>query len=388
MRLATYITTEMECILVEWEAFAATQLPAADIMNSLALRDHAKQILGDIAADVMAPQTDEEQKEKSHGQAFHAVNALKTAARVHAVLRAKSGFSINQMVAEYRALRATVLRLWANATRPSAQGLLDSIRFNEALDQALAESVSAFSAEVGQARKLLAAMVGHDMRSPLQTILMVSAMLPKLNAGEKVTAAAQRLTNSGRQLQGLLDDLLDFNRVQLGLTMSTALSLIDLNTVVEDQVQQQRSASPDRQITWRSTGVAKGLFDSKRLHQLSGNLISNALKYGKRDEPVQVALEATGDQAVLTVKNSGPAIDPSVLSKIFEPLQRGVENEKTDEPDSSMGLGLFIAREIASAHGGAIEVRSDASETVFTVHLPLKPVDAAAGQLAAPSEAS
>jgi signal transduction histidine kinase len=120
--------------------------------------------------------------------------------------------------------------------------------------------------------------------------------------------------------------------------------------------------------------VAKGLFDSKRLHQLSGNLISNALKYGQRDEPVQVALDATGDEAVLTVKNSGQAIDPSVLGKIFEPLQRGVENEeKTDEPDTSMGLGLYIARQIATAHGGAIEVRSDASETVFTVRLPLKP---------------
>jgi signal transduction histidine kinase len=374
MRLAQYITTQMECILAEWEAFAATRLPAAEGMDSLALRDHAKQILESIAADIMAPQTDEEQKEKSQGQTFHAVSALKTAARIHAVLRAKSGFNINQMVAEYRALRATVLRLWAKATRASAQGLLDSIRFNEAMDQTLAESVTAFSAEVDQARQLLAAMVGHDMRSPLQTILMVSALLPKLDAGEKVTAAAQRLSSSGQQLQGLLDDLQDFNQAQLGLTMSTALSLIDLNTVVEDQVQQQRSATPDRQITWRGTGVAKGLFDSKRLHQLSGNLISNALKYGQRDEPVQVVLEATGDEAVLTVKNSGQAIDPSVLGKIFEPLQRGVENEeKTDEPDTSMGLGLYIARQIASAHGGAIDVRSDASETVFTVRLPLKP---------------
>jgi signal transduction histidine kinase len=256
MRLAQFITTQMEAVLAEWEVFAAAQLPAAEGLNSLALRDHAKQILGDIAADIMAPQTGEEQKEKSHGQAFRAVNALKTAARIHAVLRAKSGFNINQMVAEYRALRATVLRLWAKATQPSAQGLLDCIRFNEAMDQTLAESVAAFSSEVDQARQLLAAMVSHDMRSPLQTMLMVSALLPKLDAGEKVAQAAQRLSSSGRQLQGLLDDLQDFNQAQLGLTMSTALSLIDLNTVVEDQVQQQRSATPDRPIA-RSPGAAQ-----------------------------------------------------------------------------------------------------------------------------------
>jgi hypothetical protein len=103
---------------------------------------------------------------------------------MHAVLRARGGFDINQLAAEYRALRASVLRLWIDAGQPAPHAD-DVIRFNEAIDQALAESISFFSVQVDRARNLLLGMLGHDMRSPLQTIQMTAVYLANLNAGEK-----------------------------------------------------------------------------------------------------------------------------------------------------------------------------------------------------------
>src|SRR5690348_12370938 len=131
MRLTEFIPRHMEAILVQWEAFAATLQPAATSMTPLALRDHARQILEAVAADLSATQTRRAQDEKSKGRATKVVGAPETAAETHAVLRAKSGFDINQLVAEYRALRASVLRLWMDACQPDDPNVDDIIRFNE-----------------------------------------------------------------------------------------------------------------------------------------------------------------------------------------------------------------------------------------------------------------
>jgi hypothetical protein len=146
MRLAEFILREMNAIVAEWEAFAATLLPAAAGMNALALRDHAQPILEAVAKDLSMDQTREAQSEKSKGRAPKIADAPETAAQTHAVLRARSGFDINQLVAEYRALRASVLRLWIDASPLDEPGIEDVIRFNEAIDQAVAESVGHFHA--------------------------------------------------------------------------------------------------------------------------------------------------------------------------------------------------------------------------------------------------
>jgi signal transduction histidine kinase len=103
------------------------------------------------------------------------------------------------------------------------------------------------------------------------------------------------------------------------------------------------------------------------------NLVGNAIKYGAEAEPVQVVVTDEGKALLLEVKNKGPAIAPAVLFQIFEPLIRGPQQYA--ESDSSLGLGLYIAREIARAHGGDIEVRSDEVETVFSVRLPRRPAN-------------
>lgn len=370
MRLAAFILRNIEPILIEWEAFAATLLPAAQHMDALALRDHAQQILLAVAKDLSTPQTRDEQSEKSKGRAPREPGAPETAAQVHAVLRARGGFNIRQLAAEYRALRASVLRLWMDECGPAAPHVDDMVRFNEAIDQALAESVSQFSDQVEQARNLLLGMLGHDMRSPLQTIQMTASYLAALNAGHEVSEAAARLIRSGARMQSLLNDLCDFNRTKLGLGINVAPHDVDLAEIFADEVDQLRASHPGRQIELMMEGDTRGVWDGQRLQQLLGNLVLNAVKYGAHDKPVRIVLTGTETYVRLEVRNSGPAIDSMTLATMFDPLQRGPGHSEENGGTSGLGLGLYIASEIAKAHHGEIDARSNQTETTFAVSLP------------------
>jgi signal transduction histidine kinase len=372
VRLADFIRREMEAILAQWDSFASTLLPAAASMDHVALRDHARQILEAVAKDLTTYQSIAAQSEKSMGRAPVAIDAKETAAQTHALLRARSGFDINQLAAEYRALRASVLGLWiASQGAKNSHTDDDIIRFNEAIDQALAESIAFFSAQMDQARNLLLGMLGHDMRSPLQTILMTAHFLASLNAGETVSEAATRLINSGARMKALLDDLLDFNRTKLGLGINIAPTETELASLVSGELDLMRGAHPQHRLELQAAGNTQGCWDGKRLQQLLSNLVGNAVKYGAESEPVQVLVSDEGNTVLLEVKNRGPAIAPSVLSQIFDPLVRGPQQQ--EGADSSLGLGLYIAREIARAHSGDIQARSDEMETVFAVRLPRDP---------------
>ena len=239
MRLATFISRDMDAILTQWEAFASSRLPAASNMTALALRDHAKQILEAVVKDLSTSQSAEAQAAKSMGRAPPLIEALETAAQTHGFLRAKSGFDIKQMASEYRALRASVLRLWTNACQPEPPDLDDMIRFNEAIDQALAESIAFFSDKVDEARNLLLGMLGHDMRSPLLSIQMTASYLSELNAGEKVSNAASRLIASGARMKSLLDELVEFNRARLGLGIQVCPTHVNVSDLFEDELREQ-----------------------------------------------------------------------------------------------------------------------------------------------------
>jgi signal transduction histidine kinase len=377
MRLADFIVRDMEAILAEWEAFAASLLPAAASLTPLALRDHAQDILEAVAKDLATPQTREAQSEKSKGRAPKVAGAPETAAQTHAVLRARGGFDINQLVSEYRALRASVLRLWIDSSPLDRQGIEDVIRFNEAIDQAVAESVGHFQAQVERSRNLLLGTLGHDMRSPLDTILTTAAHLSALTAGEEVSVAAGRLIRSGASLQALLDDLVDFNRTKLGVGLKVVPSDVDLAAVVADELEQLRGAHPYRLIELEVTGDNRGRWDGGRLQQLVRNLVSNALTHGSPDSPVRVALRGREADVWLEVTNRGPNIDPSALGQMFDPLKRGLAQAESHDSRRGLGLGLFIVREIAGAHGGDVDVRCEGGETTFAVRLPRRDPDAA-----------
>jgi signal transduction histidine kinase len=369
MRLADFILTEMHAILDAWDAFAAIKDPAARHLDHPALRDHAKEILQAVARDIARAQTPEAEVLKSTGQVPFVMDAPDTAAQTHALLRARSGFDINQMASEYRALRASVLRLWRDASPAADTDLEDAIRFNEAIDQALCESIAFFSAEVDQSRDLFLGMLGHDMRSPLTAIQMTAAYLARLNAGDEVSVAAGRLINSGARMKALVDDLSDFNRTKLGLGISIVRDQIDLAQVFSREIEQMQAAYPDRRVEFKVDGELSGAWDGNRLRQVLSNLIANAMRYGSGDAPVQVVLEEGASDVVVKVRNQGAAIDRATFDSMFDPLRRGDQSAVPGEMEG-LGLGLYISREIARAHGGTIRATSDSSGTVFEVRLP------------------
>ncbi len=202
--------------------FARQQLPAASGLDERALRDHGKLILQEIAADMDRPQDDEERQAKSEGNSSTASSATDAPSRSHARQRERQGFEVEQMVAEYRALRATVLRLWGAASpMAGAEDLEDVIRFNEAVDQATAESLSVFLAEMDKTRDLFLGMMGHDLRGPLSTIASCARLEQKSRSDGRQAAIVLR---SVAQMRALLDDLVEYtrNRLGTGLAISPA----------------------------------------------------------------------------------------------------------------------------------------------------------------------
>jgi signal transduction histidine kinase len=371
MRLAQFIEGNLEPILREWEAFAKTLYAPSAGMTPKALRDHAAQILQAVVKDLGTSQNKGEQAEKSKGRAPESTGG-ETAAETHAVLRAQSGIDINQLAAEYRALRASVLRLWDEAAPYGPEARQDVMRFNEAIDQALAESIRFFSDRVEQARNLLMGMLGHDMRNPLNAIVMTAAGLEKLNAGEEVSEAAAILTRCGASMGTLLNDLMDLNRTNLGIGISIEVGEADLAALFADEVKQLRAAHPRRQVDVRVEGDLTGSWDGGRLQQVLRNLVSNALAYGRPGDPVGVEVRPEGNGVLIEVRNRGDAIDSSTAAQLFDPLLRGEAAARRSNQEG-LGLGLFIVREITRAHGGEVGVRSNEAETVFFVRLPRRP---------------
>jgi signal transduction histidine kinase len=376
MRLADFIVRDMEYILAEWEMFAATHLPAAANMDALALRDHAPEILRAIVLDLNSSQSlyEHEPEQAATGSAQVLRDASHTAAQTHAVLRAQVGFSVVQLASEYRALRASVLRLWAAASTHSAADHIalmeDTRRFNEAIDQALMESVAFFTQEVERTRNLLLAIVGHDLRNPLDTILMTAHYLSKLRIEGVESEILARLTRSGARIKHLLDDLLDYNRATLAQGIPIVAADVDLAEICALEIDGVQAAHPGRVINFIAKGDLRGVWDAARIQQVLSNLLKNALDYGTRDAAIEVRAAGSDQQVLLSVRNQGAAIPPATLRNIFEPLRRGASGNDRPESDTNLGLGLFIAKEIARAHGGTVDVSSDDSETAFTVKLP------------------
>lgn len=372
MRLADFIERRLDEILAQWESFAATRLPASSRMEALALRDHAPQILHAIAADLRTPQTAAEQLAKAHGLTPILEGAPHTAAEAHGTLRAQSGFSITQVVSEYRALRASVLRLWtqADGSTDLAAAAQDVMRFNEAIDQAIAESVDFYSQEIDRGRHLFLGILGHELRSPLNAIQMTAHYLGEIRSDDTVSKAVQRLIDSGARMESLLDDLLDYSRATLRVGIPIRPESVDLGLLCARLLEEVKACRPDRKATLEVTGDAQGFWDAKRLHQALSNLVLNALDHGTSTEPVRVRVVGAAEAVTVSVINVGGAIPPSVLPTIFEPLRRGPSDRDSSSSGTHLGLGLFVAREIVKSHGGDINVSSSEHETVFAVRLP------------------
>jgi signal transduction histidine kinase len=373
MRLGDFITTHMEAILVEWEAFATTIVPPALTMDSKALRNHARLMLQAMAADLSNHQTDEAQERKSFGTGR--LIAEESAAETHAAARLFSGFSIEQLVSEYRALRASVLKLWAHQAKAGLEtDAMDIMRFNEAVDQEVAESVSRFSEMVSKSQHLFLAIRGHDLRNPLSTTLMAARFIMEgAEVDPRYATAATRIHNAGQRMNRLVNDLIDYTRTNLGSGLPIIHKAVDLEILCKEALSEQELAHPEHRFELFVEGECRGCWDDNRIAQVLSNLLGNAVQYEDRGLPIVLRIRSHGPDIILRVENKGKIIPSEKLNTIFEPLVR-LAGHTEDGHGNNLGIGLYIAREIVRAHGGDVEVSSSEEKgTIFAVTLPRDP---------------
>ena len=371
MRLGAFILRNMEAILATWEDFAAKEWQGA-LPGKEQLRDDAEAMLRALVEDMATPQNHDDQKLKSEGSRTGSPSGLGNAATGHALARVHDGFSVVQLVAEFRALRASVSRLWwASLPAPHPEQIEDMGRFNEAIDELVAGSVSAFAARVERSRQLFLGILAHDLRQPLSSIRMFTEFLAESDrfpdAFKPILSSMGTCCNSTLRMVG---DLLDFTSTELGSAMPVQLAPANLEKVCREVVAEIQITDPHRQLRLEVEGDLNGEWDAARLKQMVSNLLSNSVHHGGPGQPITTILRATGNDVTMSVHNTGPPIPPDSLGVLFDPMIR-VPAKDLGKPHGSIGLGLFICRQIAIAHGGRIDVESDATAgTTFTVTLP------------------
>jgi signal transduction histidine kinase len=269
-------------------------------------------------------------------------------------------------------LRASVLKIWARqggGTGP--EDMMDLTRFNEAIDQAIAESVGRYTHQTSTAAELFIGILGHDIRNPLGTILMSSEVL--VRSGKLTSEAAAPIVNAAGRIKAIIEQVVDFTRGQSDGVMPIERKPGNLAEQLAKVVQETQVRHPARTVRLESSGEFHGSWDEGRIGQLLSNLLANALLYGARESDVTVKMRSAPEAVCFSVHNEGPPIPESERARIFQPLERGLQFDAQGErrEPSGLGLGLYICREIVHSHGGTLVLEStQQAGTTFTVALP------------------
>jgi signal transduction histidine kinase len=345
MPLSVFIERHHSEIIGEFSAFARTLMPSGSAMPEADLCEHAEELLTAVAHNLNREQT-----------------AL-LSGRLHADGGIQHRFSLAEVVGEFRALRASVLRLYELAGHADLAG---ARRFNEAIDEALMESMTRYSAKADRYRDQFVGMVSHDLRSPLGAITAGAALLAASADDDQGQARiARRILSSAQRMERMIADLLDLTRIRLGGAIPLKRVRTDLQKVCAEVVLELQAHHPDAVVQFASHGDVTGEWDADRLAQVVSNLVGNAIEHGSQG-PVTIEAVDARESVRLSVHNAGGPIASDAQATIFEPLTRGVA-----DATQNIGLGLFIARAIVVAHGGEIYLESaEQSGTTFEVVLP------------------
>ncbi len=232
--------------------------------------------------------------------------------------------------------------------------------------RALAQQLEART-EALRVNEMFMAVLSHDLRTPLQAIIMGATMLQRQSDDPRVASLAQRMLHSGERMSGLIEDLLDVTRIRQAGGLALAPQTLSMAALVDRTLDEVRTGFPDRQVESRCSGDPVGSWDGQRISQVIANLLGNALHHGTSGVPVLAEVDGTAaDQVVVTVSNGG-AIPPALLPHLFNPFRSGA---RPPGGHHGLGLGLFIAQQIVQSHGGRIGAESSDGITRFRVALP------------------
>lgn len=310
MNISNFIAAEVEPLIDEWVKFAETRLSPAHGLTRKELADHAKVLLLAIAADMNQAQGAQAKHAKSQGnQPDNAPNLTQQAGN-HAVQRFDQGFSVEDLLAEFRALRASVIRRWmAQVQAPRVADLEELTRFGESMDQALSASACLYSKKVDDSRNLLLGVLGHDLRTPLGVVNMSAQYLLRADTltGTQTKAVARIMTAADR-MRGMVKDILDFTQTAFGVALPITPAPEDMGEITGNIVGEISALHPDTRMELTCEGALRGRWDAARVGQMLANLLANAAQHGARGEPVLVHVEGEDDAVRVRVSNLGPAI--------------------------------------------------------------------------------
>ncbi|MES2758797.1 MAG: ATP-binding protein [Pseudomonadota bacterium] len=235
-----------------------------------------------------------------------------------------------------------------------------------ALLSKITRAVAARNVEIDRARTELMAMLGHDLRDPLQAINMAGAMLERGSQSETI---GRRIQSSSNRMQRLIGHVLDMSRINGGIGLGLQLAPTDLNAMLVDLVDELAAAHPGASFRLEAPAPVSAMIDPDRLVQVLANLLSNARHHGEAGMPIRIGLLGDGGDAVITVRNHGAPIPEAVTDKLFDPFKHTSLNNPRNR--KGVGLGLYIAHQIARGHGGSLAYHYETPEIVFTLRLPL-----------------
>ncbi|MGV6397052.1 sensor histidine kinase [Pseudomonas caspiana] len=223
--------------------------------------------------------------------------------------------------------------------------------------------------EVSEWREQFIAVLGHDLRNPLFAITASAELLLRKPLDEKAHRIAQHILTSGKRASHLVDDVLDFARGRIGHGIPLSLrECDDLEAALEHVIAEVQHIHPSRRIRSSIAGLEQVRCDRERIAQLLSNLVANAIVHGDSNGEVEVAAGIAVGELCISVSNQGEPIPEDVLPQLFQPYSR----PGAEEPQAGLGLGLYIASQIAQAHGGRLDVRSTRDDgTTFTFSMPL-----------------
>ena len=371
MRMSSFILENLEESLSAWQDFAETLAPGK-AMTVVELRNDAERMLRFIARDIETPQTQQQQFDKSVGDGGGAPReGASSAAHDHGLARAVSHFSLSDLVSEFRALRASVTRLWLERSSPTYENALQLVRFNEAVDQLIAESVVRFAAKLERDSDLFTASIGHDLRNPLHAVVTWAGVLTRSPVlGERERATVKSIEQAAERIAGMVGELHDFTRTRLGSELGYTRREANVAGICRNVVD-ELNARADADIRLFAPEDMIAVVDRPRVAQAISNIIGNALQHGRKASPITVRAVRDGDDLVIDVHNEGDPIPADLLREIFQPLKTRARSGS--KGDGHLGLGLYIAQRIVQAHGGTIEVTSaEARGTHFVLRLPTR----------------
>ena len=272
---------------------------------------------------------------------------------------------LDQIVSEYRALRASVLASWDAAGGTDAVGVG---RFNEALDQAIVAAVERYTTMAAHYHDQSLGILGHDLRNPLSAVIAGATLL----SGDALSPPqrreiANRVVTSAKRMNRMVADLLDLTRTRFGDAIPIERTSVDFAKLGE-QIASEHASQHTAGVRFVARGDLRGEWDADRLAQVVSNLVRNAIEHGA-DRPVTITAEGRRDDVVIDVHNFGPPIPESALRTLFDPLTR---QRDPSVKHAGLGLGLYIAWHVVEAHEGDIRVESNAGGTRFVVRLPRK----------------